>query len=187
MLASLKRYASAIACYDRALELRPNDYWAWYQRGNVLEDLSRTEEAIASYDKALEIKPNDYWAWYRRGEVPRYARGYEAAIESYRKALEIWYRQGLAWQEIKNYPQAIACWKKASAIKPHNAKVHYQIVCCYASDENIANYVDLVVEFLRNSLSLDFDYYQTQAAKEAKFAKIRDAHRFYALMNLNND
>lgn len=146
-----------------------------------------------SYDQALKIKPNDYWAWYRRGEVLRHAKRYEAAISSYRKALEVkgddywaWYRLGLTWQEMQNYPQAIASFRKASAIKPHDPKVHYQIACCYASDESIADYVERVVEFLQNSLSLDFDFYQTQAAKEPK-AKIRDDRRFHALMNTNND
>ncbi|ELS04052.1 tetratricopeptide repeat protein, partial [Xenococcus sp. PCC 7305] len=48
----------AIASYDEALEIKPDKYEAWYNRGNALDDLGRLEEAIASYEQALEIKPD---------------------------------------------------------------------------------------------------------------------------------
>ncbi|MEG3842526.1 tetratricopeptide repeat protein [Microcoleus sp. herbarium14] len=44
--------AKAIASYDKALELKPDDRKAWYNRGIPLGNLDRLEEAIASGDKA---------------------------------------------------------------------------------------------------------------------------------------
>ncbi|NER28297.1 MAG: tetratricopeptide repeat protein, partial [Symploca sp. SIO1C4] len=56
-LRSLSRYEEAIACYQKALEIQPDDSYAWYWQGNLLSDLERYEQAIASYEKVLEIKP----------------------------------------------------------------------------------------------------------------------------------
>jgi tetratricopeptide (TPR) repeat protein len=67
ILAADHRYEEAIASYDKALEVKPDDHQAWYNRGNALSALGRKEEAIASYDKALEVKPDYHQAWYNRG------------------------------------------------------------------------------------------------------------------------
>ncbi|MBC6424372.1 MAG: tetratricopeptide repeat protein, partial [Hormoscilla sp. SP12CHS1] len=59
----LSRYDEAIASYDKAIEIKPDDYEAWNNRGKALYQLSRYDEALASYDKAIEIKRDDYEAW----------------------------------------------------------------------------------------------------------------------------
>nr|NCR02384.1 tetratricopeptide repeat protein [Microcystis aeruginosa L211-11]NCR33960.1 tetratricopeptide repeat protein [Microcystis aeruginosa L211-101] len=41
-------FIGAIASYDRALEFKPDDHEAWYNRGSALGNLGRDEEAIAS-------------------------------------------------------------------------------------------------------------------------------------------
>ena len=38
----------AIASFDKALEIKPDSYEAWYNRGNALGNLGRLKEAIAS-------------------------------------------------------------------------------------------------------------------------------------------
>ena len=49
----------AIASYDKALQLKPDDHQAWYNRGIALGNLGRLDEAIASFDKALQLKPDE--------------------------------------------------------------------------------------------------------------------------------
>ena len=58
-LGKLGRLDDAIASYDKALEIKPDDHEAWYNRGVALGNLGRLDDAIASYDKALEFKPDD--------------------------------------------------------------------------------------------------------------------------------
>ncbi|NET69826.1 MAG: tetratricopeptide repeat protein, partial [Sphaerospermopsis sp. SIO1G2] len=58
---------AAICSFDQALEFKPDDHQAWYNRGNSLSNLGRYEEAIASYDQALEFKPDDHQVWNNRG------------------------------------------------------------------------------------------------------------------------
>lgn len=39
------------------MEIKPDDYLAWYSRGNALLESGKLEEAVVSYNKAIEIKP----------------------------------------------------------------------------------------------------------------------------------
>ncbi len=57
-LLNLGNYEEAIKCYDKAIEIEPNNAEAWNNKGIVLGRLSKYEEAIACYDKAIEIEPD---------------------------------------------------------------------------------------------------------------------------------
>jgi tetratricopeptide (TPR) repeat protein len=65
-LLNLGNYEEAIKCYDKAIEIEPNNAEAWNNKGIVLGRLSNYEEAIACYDKAIELNPTDGRAWYNR-------------------------------------------------------------------------------------------------------------------------
>ena len=51
----------AVACYRRALELKPDFAEAHNNLGNALKDQGKLDEAVACYRRALELKP-DYAA-----------------------------------------------------------------------------------------------------------------------------
>ncbi|MEM6503611.1 MAG: tetratricopeptide repeat protein, partial [Cyanobacteria bacterium P01_C01_bin.89] len=57
-LACQNKLDAAIASYDRAIELNPNDAIAYNNRGLALSDQGELEAAIASYDRAIELNPN---------------------------------------------------------------------------------------------------------------------------------
>lgn len=40
-LSSLEKYAEAIRCFDKALEIDPNDTNSWYKKGNALFELGK--------------------------------------------------------------------------------------------------------------------------------------------------
>lgn len=82
-------FEGAITSYDKALEIQPNIYEVWFNRGNVLAKLGRFEEAIFSYDKAVEIQPNFQEAWHNRGNVLSNLGRWEESNTSYEKAREI--------------------------------------------------------------------------------------------------
>ncbi len=56
-------YEQAITSFDQALKIKPDDDWAWNNRGVALKNLERYEEAVVSFDQALKIKPDDDSAW----------------------------------------------------------------------------------------------------------------------------
>ena len=120
-------YQSAIASYDKTLELKPDDYKAWNIRGIALKNLGRYEEAIASYDKSLEIKPDYDRVWHNRGIALKNLGRYEEAVASYDKALQLkpdgdedWYNRGIALGNLGRYEEAIASYDKALQFKPND-------------------------------------------------------------------
>jgi tetratricopeptide (TPR) repeat protein len=54
-LESLERYEEAIASYDRALQIEPNNPLVWFNRGIALDKWGKPEEAIASFNKSMSI------------------------------------------------------------------------------------------------------------------------------------
>lgn len=47
------QYDKALTCYDRALELKPDDAYAWYSKGITLSNMKRYREANQSFDRAF--------------------------------------------------------------------------------------------------------------------------------------
>jgi tetratricopeptide (TPR) repeat protein len=64
------RYDEGIACYDKAIQIDPNDTLAWYEKGRVFYTLSRYDEANECYDMLLKIDPESIsdFPWYGEGE-----------------------------------------------------------------------------------------------------------------------
>ncbi|MBO1348639.1 MAG: tetratricopeptide repeat protein [Hormoscilla sp. GUM202] len=46
--------------HDRAIQIKPDCYEAWYNRGNLLARLQDYESALIDYDKAIAIEPEKY-------------------------------------------------------------------------------------------------------------------------------
>ena len=122
---SLGRFEDAIASYDKALEFKPDEYQAWYNRGIALGDIGRYEDAITSYDKALQFKPDKDQAWCNRGNALFDLERFEDAIASYDKALQFkpddddaWYNRGNALGDLGQFEDAITSYDKALQFKP---------------------------------------------------------------------
>ncbi|MBE9042128.1 tetratricopeptide repeat protein [Oscillatoriales cyanobacterium LEGE 11467] len=118
----------ALDCYDRAIEIKPNYYYAWHSRGNILINLERYEEAIENYDRALEIEPNHLKTWKNRGSALINLERYEEALESYDRALEIEPGAYLFWMfrgdvlSLGRYEEAIESYDRVLEIK---SNYHY--------------------------------------------------------------
>lgn len=53
----LDKYEDAIQCLDKAIELNPIYFLAYYNKGLILQKLN-CFEALQCYDKAIELNPN---------------------------------------------------------------------------------------------------------------------------------
>jgi tetratricopeptide (TPR) repeat protein len=62
-----QKYELALADYNKAIELNPNDAKAYYNRGNLYSDQQKYELALADYNKAIELNPNYAEAYANRG------------------------------------------------------------------------------------------------------------------------
>ncbi|PPT04958.1 TPR domain protein putative component of TonB system [Geitlerinema sp. FC II] len=108
------QYEAALVSFDRALELKPDYYPAWNNRGYALNNLGRYEEALESCDRALALNRNNYLAWNNRGNALSDLDRYEEALESYDRALALkadyyqaWYNRSLALAYLEQYEEVV--------------------------------------------------------------------------------
>ncbi len=118
--------------WERKIALDPENAMAYFQRGNVLDDLGRKEEALESYDKALEIKPDNDAAYCNRGIVLNALGRKEEALESYDRALEIkpdndaaYFNRGNVLNALGRKEEALESYDKALEIKPDNDAAYF--------------------------------------------------------------
>ena len=112
-------YEEALASFDRAIAIEPENHKAWFYRSHALRNLERYQEAIPSYDKFLEAEPENYEAWYYRGNSLFALEQYQEAVASYDKALEI---QPDYYQARENRSMAEQRLGKAQAENPSTEK-----------------------------------------------------------------
>jgi tetratricopeptide (TPR) repeat protein len=127
----LRNLDGAIACFGRALELKPDYAEAHNSLGIALKDKGCVGEAIASFAKALEIKPGFAEAHNNLGAALKDLGRLDEAIVSYRKALEInpGFAQahnnlGVALKGRGRMGEAVASIGRALEIKPDFAEAH---------------------------------------------------------------
>ena len=124
-LEKVGRYEEAIKCYDKALEVNPQQTETWFNKGNSLGSLGRFEEAIKCHDKALEINPQHPMGWNNKGVSLQDLGRFDEAIRCYEKALEInprnvdaWSNKGVSLAGLGRFEEAIKCCEKALEINP---------------------------------------------------------------------
>lgn len=124
-LQNLRRYNEALASFDRALAIKPNDAEAYLKRGNILQDLQRYEEALESYDKALALRPDHAMVYNNRGNVLKDLKRLDEALESYNKALNIkpdyavaYNNRGNVLKDLKRLDEALESLDRALELQP---------------------------------------------------------------------
>ena len=125
-----EKYQEAIVCYNKAIELNPNDENAWCFKGKCLSDMQRYEEAIVCYNKAIELNSNneDTWGW--KGKCLFYMQQYEEAIVCFNKIIELnpndenaWGWKGKCLFFLQRHEEAIICFNKAIELNPNNEDI----------------------------------------------------------------
>jgi tetratricopeptide (TPR) repeat protein len=131
-LAARRRYASALARFDRAIALKPDYAVAYTNRGNALSGLRRLEAALASHDMAIEIDPGYALTYINRGFVLADLGRHDEALASYDRAIAIkpdffdaHYNRGLVLHRLARFEDALASHARAIELRPDHAAAHY--------------------------------------------------------------
>lgn len=88
-LGRLHRAEEALAAYDHAVELNPDEPSAWLNRGNQLLAQKRHEEALACYDRALELRPDIGNVWGSKANALGALERFDEAEEAASRAVEL--------------------------------------------------------------------------------------------------
>jgi tetratricopeptide (TPR) repeat protein len=124
------RVDSALECYKRCLELKPDYSLVFKQLGYIEYDKEKYEAALGyfnKYEATTKVDITDYLYWYRKGFMQNAQKSYTDAILSLNKSLErkkdyinTYLELGYAATRLKQADEAIAYFQKAKAIDSRN-------------------------------------------------------------------
>jgi tetratricopeptide (TPR) repeat protein len=125
------KLAEAIACYRRALALKPDDAGSFNDLGVSLTDVGQTAEGIACYQAALRLAPRMAQAHSNLGVAYRDLGRFEEAVACHRAALAlrpdlapIHSNLGNALRDQRQFAEAIACFQRAVQLQPRFADAY---------------------------------------------------------------
>ena len=127
----LKRYEEALAAYEQAIRLDPNDALAFYNKGGALIELKRHEEALTACEQAIRLDPNDALAYSRKGytlyELKRYGEALAACEQAIRldpNLADAYTNKGFALINLKRYEEALVACEQAIRLDPNLAAAY---------------------------------------------------------------
>ncbi len=149
--ASRGQFATAIANYQKALELKPDYAEAHYSLGKAFLALGQVDAAIECYQKALQFKPDDAGIHNSlgavladRGQLAAAAAHFGRALEINPKHAEAHYNLGRALLAGGQPDAAITEYQKVLEIIPNFAEVRNNLGIVLAArgriDEAIVEY-----------------------------------------------
>ncbi len=139
----LGRHAEAVAAYDEAIALRPDDANVWNHRGIALQELDEHIEALRSYDKALALRPRSAGALANRGAALRNLGRIEEAIASAKQALVhdpgnagAHASLGHSFRILGRIPEALTHFEAAMEFAPDDGPARFNRAACLLLDGN---------------------------------------------------
>jgi tetratricopeptide (TPR) repeat protein len=84
---SLDNAQAAVACFDEALSLEPDNAEVWVRKGTALERLQQLDQAVECYDRAISIDGSMTIAYLHKGGLFNRMERFNDALECYEKAL----------------------------------------------------------------------------------------------------
>ncbi|HEX4372715.1 MAG TPA: tetratricopeptide repeat protein, partial [Puia sp.] len=86
---SKRLFDLSIQDYTRAINLRPNDLFAYGGRGNSYYGKGMNDSAFSDYNRYVIGQPNNGFGYYSRGNIYLVKRMYDSAIQDYTKVISI--------------------------------------------------------------------------------------------------
>lgn len=121
---------SAIACYNRCLQLKPDYSLVYKQLGTIDYENDKYTEALdkfSKYESYAKVAITDYQYWYRKGFMHNALKNYNEAKTALNKSLEFkkdylntYLELGFASSRLKQADEAIGYFQTAKTIDPQS-------------------------------------------------------------------
>ncbi|MCI0577913.1 MAG: tetratricopeptide repeat protein, partial [Chloroflexi bacterium] len=82
-------HETALADFNRAIELDEKNVWAIASRGETYQLMGNYETALANFNRAIDLDEQDDWAIALRGRTYMQMENYEAALTDLNRAIEL--------------------------------------------------------------------------------------------------
>jgi tetratricopeptide (TPR) repeat protein len=132
----------AMAAYQRARELNPQNLQAWFNAGMIQHEEGMLRPAMASYRKALEIEPDQPKIWCNLGALQFQLGEFEQSVESLQRAVELKPDYARAWDNLagslcaeEKFEEAEVCCRRAINHKAQYADPSFKLgTICFQQD-----------------------------------------------------
>jgi tetratricopeptide (TPR) repeat protein len=151
----------AIAEFNAAIKLAPDNAEAYNNRGNVYSQLENLRLAIADYTKAIDLDPNYAVAYYNRGLAKQFDGDIEGAKADYTTALShereamphllanINCNLGIVYETIGDHDKALEHFSTALQYNPQHISTYYNRGLTYERNGNFVQAASDYNEVLR--------------------------------------
>ncbi|MBW4470934.1 MAG: tetratricopeptide repeat protein [Stenomitos rutilans HA7619-LM2] len=123
------QFEDAFTFYEKAIQLEPENFRAWFGKGAVLVKLQKTDEAIAAYEIAIQFKPDFAEAWFGKGTGLAKLAKLADAIAAYETAIQLkpdfflaWFGKARSYALQGNIEATLKSLQQAIHLNPEKAK-----------------------------------------------------------------
>ncbi|GCE17140.1 hypothetical protein KDK_09400 [Dictyobacter kobayashii] len=131
MLSYLGRYDEALAAYEQALRLDPQDEDLYLAQARVLVCLKRYDEALTTCQQAQELSPAKPSVYKEKGDIQTLQQRYEGALAAYQKAAQLDPKDVLVHEkigdtfcELEQFAEAAKAYARALHLNPDFIRVY---------------------------------------------------------------
>ena len=178
LLTKIKQYEEAIAAYTRSIELQPDSYASYFNRGLLKYDYKKDQKgALSDYTEAIKLDPDLVEAYANRGVVRDVLGDTQGALDDYAQAIklkpdyaEVYARRGMVHFLLKNKKEALADYEKAIRLKPNYAEAYLALGSYYFDSENL----EAAITSLTKAISLNRNLFAAYSLRAAAYYKRND-------------
>jgi Flp pilus assembly protein TadD len=174
-------HEEAIAEFERAIELDPDDAEVYRNLGTVYGEQGRWEESAAAYERALEIDPafgeaygDVVGAYFYLDRVPEAMEAGEKALELAPDYATAYNNLGIVYGSQGEIDAAIDLFEQALELDPDNTNAHYNLGYAY---ENLGNLDEAIAEY-QETIKVDPNYldaYENMGTVYARQGRLEEA------------
>jgi tetratricopeptide (TPR) repeat protein len=124
------RLDDALAVFDKAVQLRPDDPELWKQLGGALVRLNRPAEALATYQHVLKLDPGHCDAAYASGLLFLQMERFEEALAQFNLCSELQpnhtatlFQRARTLRALKRYLECLADYQRLHALSPNDPTI----------------------------------------------------------------
>lgn len=171
----------AIAFFEKATKMNPDDFKAWFNLGLIYEEAESFEKATKAYKNAVRINPMFAMAQNNLGYSYKERHFYAYAVEHYRKAIELrpdipgfYYNIGNAYTHEEKIDAAFEAYKKAIELDPKFAKAHYNMARTYLRKDRVRDAIEEFKLYVEYGTPEVFDYVSPKARVEDEIRQLEE-------------
>jgi serine/threonine protein kinase/tetratricopeptide (TPR) repeat protein len=139
----------AIAGFTRVIELNPEYYRSYQERGYAHLWLRDYEAALADYNQAIKLNPTHGQQWMRRGVVYSRLGQFEQALDDMQNGFELapahawewpWTERATVFLELGRWEEAFADLQSILAANPNDVVSHYRLALAALGASDVEGY-----------------------------------------------